>query len=74
VTHLPIILKGVMTREDAKIALQYGVAGIFVSNHGGRQVDTVCATIDVLEEIVKEVNGRCDVYLDGGVMTGSDVF
>ncbi|CAG7708049.1 unnamed protein product, partial [Allacma fusca] len=53
---------------------EFGVDGIFVSNHGGRQLDTVLASIDALPEIVKVVKGRCDIYLDGGVSTGKDIF
>ncbi|CAG7832820.1 unnamed protein product, partial [Allacma fusca] len=74
VTRLPIIVKGILTAEDAKLALEFGVDGIFVSNHGGRQLDTVLASIDALPEIVEVVKGRCDIYLDGGVSTGKDIF
>ncbi|CAJ1075374.1 hydroxyacid oxidase 1 [Xyrichtys novacula] len=72
-THLPVIVKGVLNGEDAAQALNYGVDGILVSNHGARQLDGVPGTMDVLEEVVKAVQGRCDVYLDGGVRKGSDV-
>jgi isopentenyl diphosphate isomerase/L-lactate dehydrogenase-like FMN-dependent dehydrogenase len=72
-TKLPLILKGVMTAEDAARALDYEVDGIIVSNHGGRQLDGLLATIDVLPEIVKAVNGRCEVYVDGGIRRGTDV-
>ncbi|XP_020505277.1 hydroxyacid oxidase 1 [Labrus bergylta] len=72
-THLPVIVKGVLNGEDAVQALKYGVDGILVSNHGARQLDGVPATLDVLEEVVKAVQGRCDVYLDGGVRRGTDV-
>jgi len=72
-TKLPIILKGILNADDAVQAVDIGAAGILVSNHGGRQLDTVPATIDVLEEIVRAVRGRCEVYLDGGVRTGTDV-
>jgi len=74
VSRLPIIIKGIMTAEDARLAIQHGASAVFVSNHGGRQVDTVSSTIDVLDEIVNEVKGRCEIYLDGGVYTGSAVF
>eukprot|EP00918_Siedleckia_nematoides_P049941 GHVU01109341.1.p1 GENE.GHVU01109341.1~~GHVU01109341.1.p1 ORF type:complete len:318 (+),score=22.85 GHVU01109341.1:92-955(+) len=74
VTKLPIILKGILTAEDALLAVSACVAGIVVSNHGARQLDTVPATIDALPEIVRAVNGRCEVYLDGGVRLGTDVF
>eukprot|EP00058_Branchiostoma_floridae_P026278 XP_002611768.1 hypothetical protein BRAFLDRAFT_236342 [Branchiostoma floridae] len=74
ITNLPIILKGILTAEDAGIALDHpGVKGILVSNHGGRQLDGVTATIEVLPEIVAAVGQRLEVYLDGGVRTGTDV-
>ncbi|XP_028267370.1 2-Hydroxyacid oxidase 1 [Parambassis ranga] len=72
-THLPVIVKGILNGEDAVKALNYGVNGILVSNHGARQLDGVPATLDVLEEVVKAVQGGCDVYLDGGVRQGTDV-
>lgn len=59
--------------EDAIQAVNYGVDGVLVSNHGARQLDGVPATLDVLEEVVKAVQGRCDVFLDGGVRRGTDV-
>jgi len=72
-TKLPIILKGIMTAEDAGLAVQAGVNGIVVSNHGGRQLDGAAATIDVLPEITDTIDGRIDVLLDGGIRRGSDV-
>lgn len=72
VTDLPIILKGIVTAEDAALATGAGVAGIIVSNHGGRQLDGVTATIEALPEVVAAVAGRCEVYLDGGVRRGTD--
>ncbi|XP_074513423.1 2-Hydroxyacid oxidase 1 isoform X1 [Sebastes fasciatus] len=72
-THLPVIVKGVLNGEDAAQAVNYGVDGILVSNHGARQLDGVPATLDVLEEVVRAVQGRCDVYMDGGVRRGTDV-
>ncbi|KAK6644579.1 hypothetical protein RUM43_000846 [Polyplax serrata] len=74
VTTLPLILKGILTVEDALLAVSIGVSGIFVSNHGARQVDLVPSPIEVLPEIVQAVNGRCDVYLDGGIRKGTDIF
>ncbi|NP_001334906.1 glycolate oxidase [Solanum lycopersicum] len=74
ITSLPILVKGVLTAEDAKIAVQSGAAGIIVSNHGARQLDYVPATIMALEEVVKAVQGRIPVFLDGGVRRGTDVF
>ncbi|XP_007485349.1 2-Hydroxyacid oxidase 2 [Monodelphis domestica] len=73
ITQLPIILKGILTREDAELALNHNVQGIIVSNHGGRQLDTIPATIDALTEVVNAVKGRIEVYLDGGIRTGTDV-
>ncbi|MFQ5703982.1 MAG: alpha-hydroxy acid oxidase [Gemmatimonadales bacterium] len=72
-TDLPVLLKGILTAEDAEIATQHGAAGIVVSNHGGRQLDGVPATIEVLEEVVRAVGGRAEVLLDGGVRRGTDV-
>ncbi|GER24605.1 peroxisomal (S)-2-hydroxy-acid oxidase [Striga asiatica] len=74
ITNLPILVKGVLTAEDAKLAVQAGVAGIIVSNHGARQLDYVPATIMALEEVVKAAQGRIPVFLDGGVRRGTDVF
>ncbi|XP_043927424.1 hydroxyacid oxidase 2-like [Protopterus annectens] len=73
VTHLPIVIKGILTKEDAELAVEHGVQGIIVSNHGGRQLDGAPATIDALSEIVDTVQGRIEVYLDGGIRTGCDV-
>ncbi|XP_026181807.1 2-Hydroxyacid oxidase 1 [Mastacembelus armatus] len=72
-THLPVVVKGILNGEDAVQAVNYGVDGILVSNHGARQLDGVPATLDVLEEVVRAVQGRCDVYMDGGVRRGTDV-
>jgi isopentenyl diphosphate isomerase/L-lactate dehydrogenase-like FMN-dependent dehydrogenase len=76
ITPLPIVLKGILTAEDAALAVQHGVAGIVVSNHGGRQLDGVPATIEALPEVtaaVEQAGGKCEVYLDGGVRRGTDV-
>ncbi|RXN18658.1 hydroxyacid oxidase 1 [Labeo rohita] len=72
-TFLPVVVKGVLTAEDAKEALKYGVDGILVSNHGARQLDGVPATIDALPEVVEAVEGKVDVFMDGGVRKGTDV-
>ncbi|XP_070779643.1 2-Hydroxyacid oxidase 1 [Enoplosus armatus] len=72
-TRLPVIVKGVLNGEDAAQAVSYGVDGILVSNHGARQLDGVPATLDVLEDVVRAVQGRCDVYMDGGVRRGTDI-
>ena len=72
-TRLPILVKGILTAEDALLALERGVAGIVVSNHGGRQLDGAISSIEALPEIVEAVAGRCEVYLDGGIRRGTDV-
>ena len=69
----PVLVKGVLTREDAALACDHGAAGIVVSNHGGRQLDGVSATIDALPEVVEAVAGRLPVLVDGGVRRGTDV-
>ena len=71
--RLPVILKGVLTGEDARLACEHGAAGVVVSNHGGRQLDGVAATIDALPEVAEAVDGRLEVLLDGGVRRGGDV-
>ncbi len=73
ITSLPILLKGILTAEDALLALEHGMDGIIVSNHGGRQLDTALASIEALPEIVQAVAGRCEVYVDGGIRRGTDV-
>ncbi|MFI8491006.1 alpha-hydroxy acid oxidase [Streptomyces rubrogriseus] len=70
---LPVLAKGVLTAADAEAAVAAGVAGIVVSNHGGRQLDGAPATLEALPEVVSAVRGRCPVLLDGGVRTGADV-
>jgi 4-hydroxymandelate oxidase len=70
---LPVVVKGLLTAEDAQLACEHGAAAVVVSNHGGRQLDGVPATLDVLEEVVDAVDGRAEVYLDGGVRRGVDV-
>lgn len=72
-TSLPMLLKGIVTAEDARIAVEHGVEGIVVSNHGGRQLDGCIATLDALPEVVDAVAGRAEVLLDGGVRRGTDV-
>ncbi len=73
ITSLPVLLKGVLHPHDARIALDHGVDGLLVSNHGGRQLDTVPATITALPEIIDAVGGRMPVILDGGIRRGTDV-
>ena len=70
---LPVLAKGVLTAEDARIAVEHGVEGVVVSNHGGRQLDGSSATLDALPEVVEAVGGRVPVLMDGGVRRGSDV-
>jgi isopentenyl diphosphate isomerase/L-lactate dehydrogenase-like FMN-dependent dehydrogenase len=70
---MPVILKGILTREDATLAVEHGAAGIIVSNHGGRQLDGAPATLDALPEVVEAAAGRCEVYIDGGIRRGTDV-
>ncbi len=72
-TSLPILVKGVLTAEDARIALQHGVDGIVVSNHGGRQVDGAVAALDALVEVREKVGPEATVLMDSGIRSGSDV-
>jgi isopentenyl diphosphate isomerase/L-lactate dehydrogenase-like FMN-dependent dehydrogenase len=70
---LPVLVKGVLTAQDARLAAEHGAAGVVVSNHGGRQLDTVLAGADALPEVVEAAAGRLDVLVDGGVRRGTDV-
>ena len=72
-TELPILLKGVLAPDDALLAIEHGAAGIIVSNHGGRTLDTVPAAIEALPAIVDAVQGRIPILLDGGIRRGTDV-
>jgi isopentenyl diphosphate isomerase/L-lactate dehydrogenase-like FMN-dependent dehydrogenase len=72
-SSLPIVLKGILTTEDARLAVEHGVNGIVVSNHGARQLDRVQAPIDTLEDIAAAVQGRAEVWVDGGVRSGLDI-
>lgn len=74
VTKMKIVIKGVMTAEDAALSLRHGVDGIIVSNHGGRSENSLHSTLDALPEIVETVNGRMPVLIDGGFRRGTDVF
>jgi 4-hydroxymandelate oxidase len=69
----PVLLKGVLDPDDAEIAVKTGVAGIVVSNHGARNLDTVPATIDALPLVVEKVAGRLPLIVDGGIRRGTDV-
>lgn len=70
---LPLILKGIQTAEDAAIACDHGVDGIYVTNHGGRQLDHVRGTLDILPEVVDAVRGRAQIIIDGGFYRGTDI-
>jgi len=72
-TKVPLLVKGILTAEDARLAIEHGADGIVVSNHGGRYLDYAPATIEVLPEIVDTVRGRVPVLLDSGVRRGTDV-
>jgi len=70
---VPVIVKGLVTAEDARLACEHGASGVVVSNHGGRQLDGAIASLEALPEVVEAVDGRAEVYLDGGVRRGTDV-
>ena len=72
-TDLPFMLKGIATAEDATLAVEHGVDVIWVSNHGGRQLDHGQGTMDMLKGIVEAVDGKADIVLDGGVQRGNDI-
>ena len=72
-TRLPVVVKGVLTATDARKAVRHGAHAVVVSNHGGRQLDRAPAALSALPEVVTAVDGRAEVYLDGGVRRGSDV-
>jgi len=72
-THLPFILKGIMNVRDAALAVESGAHAIVVSNHGGRVLDEMVGTMDVLEDIVREVKGYIHIVIDGGFRTGADI-
>jgi len=73
-TQLPIVLKGILRSEDAKLCLESGVSAIIVSNHGARQLDHVGGTIEALPEVVEAVGGKIPVMIDGGFRRGTDIF
>lgn len=70
---VPLILKGIATAEDARLAVEHGADVVYVSNHGGRQLDHAQGTIEVLPEVVEAVGGRAEILFDGGVLRGTDV-
>jgi lactate 2-monooxygenase len=73
-TRLPILLKGILDADNARRAIDHGVDGIVVSNHGGRQVDGAVATLEALPDIAKAVDGRMKILLDSGIRSGADAF
>ena len=73
ITKLPLIIKGIACKEDALLAVQYGADGIVISNHGGRQLDTCRSTIDVLPEVANAVQGKTEIFIDGGIRRGTDI-
>ena len=73
ITELPLLVKGVVRADDAARAVEHGAAGIVVSNHGGRQLDTSVATIDALPAIAEAVDGRAEILIDGGFRRGTDI-
>lgn len=70
---VPFILKGIATAEDARIALEHGIEGIYVSNHGGRQLDHAQGSVAVLPEVVEAVGGKAKIIVDGGILRGTDI-
>lgn len=72
-SSLPLVLKGILTAEDARLAVEHDAAGVWVSNHGARQLDRVAAGVDVLQDVLEAVDGRAEVYLDGGIRRGSQI-
>lgn len=73
-SELPVIVKGILTATDALLAVEHGAAGVVVSNHGGRQLDTVLSSADALPAVVDAVGNRIEVFVDGGIRRGTDVF
>jgi len=73
-TSMKILVKGIVTREDAELAMQHGVDGVFVSNHGGRADNTQRSTIDCVPDVVAGVKGRAPVIVDSGFRRGGDIF
>jgi 4-hydroxymandelate oxidase len=73
ITRLPVVVKGIVHPEDARLAVEHGAAAVVVSNHGGRQLDTAVAGLDALPAVVEAVAGRLEVLVDGGIRRGSDV-
>ncbi len=72
ITELPIVLKGILHPDDARMAVEHGAQGVLVSNHGGRQVDGAIGALDALPEVVAAIDGRCEVLFDSGIRSGAD--
>lgn len=72
-TKLPLLVKGIVHPDDARLAVEHGVKGVWISNHGGRQLDTSLPTIEALPEIADAVGGQAELILDGGIRRGTDV-
>jgi 4-hydroxymandelate oxidase len=70
---LPVVVKGILTAQDGRLAVEHGAAGVVVSNHGGRQLDTVLSGADALAEVADAIGDRIDVLVDGGIRRGIDV-
>ena len=73
-TKMKVLIKGIVTREDAALAIEHGADGVIVSNHGGRSTESLRGTIDCLPEVVEAVRGRIPVFMDSGIRRGTDVF
>ena len=73
ITKLPVLVKGILRSDDALLAVKHGASGVIVSNHGARQLDSTPATISVLPEIADVVGGKVEIYVDGGIIRGTDV-
>jgi isopentenyl diphosphate isomerase/L-lactate dehydrogenase-like FMN-dependent dehydrogenase len=73
ISKLPILVKGIVRGDDAALALEHGAAGVIVSNHGGRQIDTCVAPIEALPEVAQAMDGRGELLMDGGIRRGTDV-
>jgi hypothetical protein len=73
ITELPILVKGILRPDDAQLSLDHGATGVIVSNHGGRQLDTVPASIEAIPAIAEALQGRGELLMDGGVRRGTDI-
>jgi (S)-2-hydroxy-acid oxidase len=73
ISDLPLVVKGVLTGADARLAVEHGAAAVAVSNHGGRQLDTVPASLDALQEVAQAISGAIPVLVDGGIRRGTDI-